>query len=117
MHKRLDIETLKKRFAGRPHILERLCSEFYKHVQKALAEMQEALEARDLKSLEDKVHTLKGNAALIGAMRISKLAHDIEQACAIGDEQFLISSLPELAQEAELTLDELQKFHKSKIQV
>lgn len=110
MHKRLDIETLKKRFADKPETLERLCSEFYKHVQNGLVEMQEALEARDFKSLEDKMHTLKGNAALIGAMRINKLAQDLERACAVGDKQFLNSSLPELAQEAELTLGELESF-------
>lgn len=47
-------------------------------MQNALVEMEEALEVRYFKTLEDKVHTLKGNAALIDAIRISKLAQDME---------------------------------------
>jgi len=106
----LDAETLKARFQDKPDLLKKLYHEFSRHVDGALPEMRAAFEAGDLKRLEDLAHTLKGNAALIGATQVSDLALDVQQASVAGDTQVLTSSLPELFNEARASSEELKRF-------
>ncbi len=110
MSQRLDAESLKARFQDKPDLLEKLYNEFSRHIDGALPEMRTAFENGDLKRLEDLSHTLKGNAALIGAAVISELALGIQQASGAGDTEVLASSLRELFNEAPASLEELKRF-------
>jgi HPt (histidine-containing phosphotransfer) domain-containing protein len=107
---RLDTEALQARFQGKRELLRKLFFEFSSFVEAALPRMKAAYDAGDLETLQETAHTLKGNAALIGAGRVSDLALGVQQASANGDIQVLMSSLPELNSEARLALDELKSF-------
>jgi HPt (histidine-containing phosphotransfer) domain-containing protein len=107
---RLDTEALQARFQGKRELLRKLCFEFSSFVEAALPKMNAACDAGDLETLQETAHTLKGNAALIGAGRVSELALGVQQASANGDMQVLMSSLPELNSEARRALDELKSF-------
>jgi len=107
---RLDTEALKARFQDKPELLEKLYHEFSRHIDGALPEMRAAFEIGDLKRLEDMAHSLKGNAALIGAALVSELALGVQQASGAGDTEVLASSLPELFNEAQASLEELKRF-------
>lgn len=110
MKLRLDTENLKARFDGKGELLKKIYHEFLLYVDTVIPEMKTAYEARDLKSLSQKAHTLKGNAALIGAGLVSELAFDVQQASSAGDVQLLTSSLPKLFDEVHLALHELKCF-------
>jgi len=107
---RLDTDALQARFQGKRELLKKLCFEFSRFVESAVPQMNAAHDAGDLETLKDTAHTLKGNAALIGAGRVSDLALGVQQASANGDRQVLTSSLPELIRETRLALDELKGF-------
>jgi len=107
---RLDTETLKARFDGKDELLKKIYHEFLHYVDTVIPEMKTAYEGMDLQNLTQKAHTLKGNAALIGAGRVSELAFDVQQASSAGDVQLLTSSLPQLFEEVYLALNELERF-------
>jgi HPt (histidine-containing phosphotransfer) domain-containing protein len=106
----LDTEALKARFSGRLELLKIMYDEFSLFVDTALSDMQNSFENGDLQNLAEKAHTLKGNAALIGAGRASELAFDVQQASSAGDVQLLTTSLPQLFEEVQLALEELKHF-------
>ena len=110
MKPEVDTETLKDRFHGKHELLEKVYHEFLHYVETALPEMQKAFDAGDLNNLANKAHTLKGNAALIGAGRVNELAMDIQQASHDGDIEFLTSSLPQLFDQVQLAVEELRRF-------
>lgn len=106
----LDTETLKARFSGRLDLLKMIYNEFSSYVETGLADMRKAFENEDLQSLAEKAHTLKGNAALIGAGRVSELAFEVQEASTAGNVQLLTNTLPQLFEEVQLALDELKYF-------
>lgn len=110
---RLDTETLQTKFQGKKGLLESVFQEFSKSVENMFPEMRLALDNRDWSSLGYMIHTLKGNAALIGAGRMVNLALAMEKASAQADANYLVSWLPELEQEARSTLIELRQFIES----
>lgn len=110
MKSTLDTEALKARFRDRLELLKIIYDEFSLFVDTALSDMQKAFENGDLQSLAEKAHTLKGNAALIGADRVSELAFDVQEASSAGNVQLLTSSLPQLFEEMQLALEELKHF-------
>jgi HPt (histidine-containing phosphotransfer) domain-containing protein len=103
----VDAETLKDKFNGKQELLKKIHREFSLHVDSVLPEMQAAYEAEDLKSLAEKAHTLKGNAALIGATRVRELASEIQEASANGNVQALSWAFSQLHDEAQMALEEL----------
>ncbi|MDZ7759918.1 MAG: Hpt domain-containing protein [Desulfovermiculus sp.] len=110
MKPHVDTETLQARFHGKQELLKKIYHQFSLHVDAVLPEMRTAYEASDLNSLTEMAHTLKGNAALIGASRVSELAFDVQKASSVGDVQLLTSSLPQLFEEVQVVLDELKHF-------
>lgn len=110
MKPRVDTEALKARFEGKEELLKKIYHEFSLFVETAVPEMKAAYEARDLQSLTEKAHTLKGNAALIGAGRVSELAFEVQQASSDGDMQMLNSNLPQLFDEVQQAMGKLKRF-------
>ena len=110
MKPRVDTEALKARFDGKEELLKKIYHEFSLFVETVVPEMKAAYEARDLESLTEKAHTLKGNAALIGAGRVSELAFSVQQASSDGDVQLLTSSLPQLFDEVQQAMEKLKRF-------
>ncbi|MFP4588030.1 MAG: Hpt domain-containing protein [Desulfohalobiaceae bacterium] len=106
----LDKATLQSKFQGKKSLLEKMLQEFSRSVQEKLPEMRSALDSRDWSALEHMAHTLKGNAALIGANRVVNLAMALEQASVQGDATYLDSWLPALEREAWSALRELRQF-------
>ncbi|MFO8031547.1 MAG: Hpt domain-containing protein [Desulfohalobiaceae bacterium] len=106
----LDKATLQSKFQGKKSLLEKVLQEFSRSVQEMLPEMRSALDSRDWSALEHMAHTLKGNAALIGANRVVNLALALEQASVQEDAPYLDSWLPELEREAWSALRELRQF-------
>ncbi len=110
MKHRVDTDALKVRFEGKDELLKKIYHEFSLFVETIVPEMKAAYETRDLKSLTEKAHTLKGNSALIGAGRVSELAFEVQQASSAGDVQLLSTALSQLFEEMQLALDELKYF-------
>lgn len=107
---KVDTEKLKVKFNGKFDLLKKLHHEFSLHIETVFPEMRTAYETEDFKTLAEKAHTLKGNAALIGATRVSELASEVQEASSNGNVQSLSRALPLLCDEAEEALKELNAF-------
>lgn len=110
MQSKVDTETLKKKFNGKLELLKQIHHEFSLHVDTVLPEMRNAYDAKDLETLTEKAHTLKGNAALIGANRVRELASKVQEASSNGNVQTLSQALSQLHDEAQEALKELNAF-------
>ncbi len=110
MEFKVDTETLKVKFNGKFELLEKMYHEFSLHVDTVLPEMRAAYEDGDLKTLAEKAHTLKGNAALIGATHVRELAREVQEASSSGDVQSLSWGLSQLQDEVDAALKELNCF-------
>lgn len=110
MKPRVDTETLKVQFNGKQELLKKIYHEFSLHVDTVLPEMRTAYEAEDLKTLAEKAHTLKGNAALIGATRVKELALEIQELSSNGNVHSLSWALSQLYDEVQMALQELNSF-------
>lgn len=106
----LDIEKLEKQFAGKPNLLDVLKQEFASLQETLLPEMQSAFAEGNLQSLKDLAHTLKGNAALIGAVLVQELSQNIEIDARNANQDALydkIEQLPPSFQQTLAYLDEV----------
>lgn len=110
MNAKVDTATLKTKFNGKLELFKKIYDEFSLHIDTVLPEMRTAYEAEDLKTLEEKAHTLKGNAALIGATRVKELALEVQEASSSGNIQSLSGALAQLHDEAQEALQELSAF-------
>jgi len=110
MEPKVDTETLKIKFNDKPELLRKIHHEFTLHVDSVLPEMRAFYEDGDLKSLSEKAHTLKGNAALIGAIQVRELAREIQEASSNGNVQSLSRALSQLYDEVQVALGELNRF-------
>jgi len=110
MKPRVDTESLKVQFNGKQELLKKIYHEFSLYVDTVIPEMRTAYEAEDLKTLEEKAHTLKGNAALIGAIRVREMALEIQEASSNGNVQSLSWDLSQLYDEMQMALKELNLF-------
>ncbi|MEF8942520.1 MAG: Hpt domain-containing protein [Desulfohalobiaceae bacterium] len=110
MNYKVDTATLTVKFNGKFDLLKKIYDEFSLHIDTVIPEMITAYEAEDLKTLEEKAHTLKGNAALIGATRVRELALKVQEASSNGNVQSLSGALSQLYNEAQEALKELDSF-------
>jgi len=110
MKSRVDTENLKLKFNGKQELLKKVYEEFSLHVETVLPEMQAAYEDQDFEVLKERAHTLKGNAALIGANRVRELASEIQEASSNNSALPLPSTLSQLYEEARVALKELDHF-------
>lgn len=66
--------------SGQIAVFRRLINEFLEEAEEALLGMEGALQQLDYRQLQAHSHALKGSAAQIGAMGLSYLARDVEDA-------------------------------------
>ncbi len=65
---------------GSPEIYMDTVARFESHASETMAEIGTALRSNDLETFTTKVHSLKSTSKLIGAIRLSSLAEDLEAA-------------------------------------
>jgi CheY-like chemotaxis protein len=78
----LDVQGALKRLGGREHIYLKVVQKFMPEFGKAPEAMTDYLAAGDVESAKRTAHSLKGAAAGIGAMALSKAADKAEKAVA-----------------------------------
>ena len=66
--------------SGQMAMFRRLINEFLEEAEEALLGMENALRGEDFRQLQAHAHALKGSAAQIGAMELSEMARDVEEA-------------------------------------
>lgn len=103
----LDIAKLEKQFAGKPKLLAVMKQEFAGLQSSLLPEMQGAYGDGKLAVLKDLAHTLKGNAALIGAFQVQELSRMIEKAIQEEDREGLAANMERLPVTMQETLEYL----------
>ncbi|MEA5087734.1 response regulator [Solidesulfovibrio sp.] len=81
----LDTAALFSRYRNKAGLLIRVGREFIRSVPEQLAAMDAALCAGDMRVCERVAHTLKGNAAMFGAMAMREAAATLELAAAADD--------------------------------
>lgn len=81
---------------------------FLTHAEPRVAAAREGLRAGDLAAVERAGHSLKSTAANLGAMMLSGLAAEVEQAAAAGDAASLEALLPRLDASCRSALDRLR---------
>ncbi|MCF8040169.1 MAG: Hpt domain-containing protein [Desulfohalobiaceae bacterium] len=105
----LDLDNLRNRFSGKSRLLFIMKQEFVALQQSVIPEMQSAYAEQNRQALKDLAHTLKGNAALIGALRVREMSEQIE---ALSDEDLesLKNHLDQLPSVMRQTIDYLEWF-------
>ncbi|MCZ7686457.1 MAG: ATP-binding protein [Sandaracinaceae bacterium] len=96
----LDLDAALSRAGGQRELLRELAAMFAEQRPALLAELREAVEARDAPTLRRAAHTLKGSLALFGASEATRLAAELERMGREGAFQASAERLAEL--EAEL---------------
>jgi signal transduction histidine kinase/ligand-binding sensor domain-containing protein/HPt (histidine-containing phosphotransfer) domain-containing protein len=74
----LDSEKALSMMGGRSHIYEKLVIDFHKSTQELSQQIQQAYQEKDVETLYRIVHSLKSNAAYIGAYPLAELAAELE---------------------------------------
>ncbi|NQZ88852.1 MAG: response regulator [Colwellia sp.] len=64
---------------GRQHIYEKLVVDFHKSTRELHTEMEQAYQDKDFETLYRLAHSLKSNAAYIGAYRLAELSAEFEE--------------------------------------
>ncbi|MCM1120911.1 MAG: ATP-binding protein [bacterium] len=72
--------------------------------------LQEHFRSRDYERYGIEVHGLKSASANIGALRLSEMARDHEEAAAKGDETYLVEEFPRLLDAYEKQMDNIREF-------
>ena len=96
-----DERELMERLGGDREILREVVAIFRHSTPDLVAEIQTAIEARDLTRLRGAAHTLKGAAGNLSAKRIAALATELETAALASDVALAAHYFPRLAAEAE----------------
>ena len=105
----LDLDNLRNRFSGKSRLLFVMKQEFVALQQSVIPEMQSAYAEQNRQALKDLAHTLKGNAALIGALRVREMSEQIE-ALADEDQESLKKNIDQLPSVMRQTIDYLEWF-------
>jgi HPt (histidine-containing phosphotransfer) domain-containing protein len=109
----LDVEKLEKQFSGKPRLLDVMKQEFASLQETLLPELQNAYAQGNLQSLKDLAHTLKGNAALIGAVEVQELARTIEIAARDANRDDLQAKTEQLPASFQQALEQLENVRVS----
>jgi HPt (histidine-containing phosphotransfer) domain-containing protein len=80
------IEDLQRLQAAQenPHFIAQLVKLFFENAPRRLAKLREALDARDVATVGLVSHTLRSNAAMLGALRMAGLCERVESTADIG---------------------------------
>ncbi len=76
---------------------------FLDDVPKTLADLQDGLEADDARQVASAAHKIKGSASTLGAVTLSEICKDIEDAANDGDLAFAAQHMDELEETWEAT--------------
>jgi len=99
---------------GRNHIYEKLVIDFCTSTQGLNKQVQQVCQDKDFESLYRLVHSLKSNAAYIGAHKLSKLAAELESAITAQAEN-IFSLLDTFITEHQRILDQLSQLKEVQI--
>jgi HPt (histidine-containing phosphotransfer) domain-containing protein len=97
-------------YSDKPGMLRALQQEYSRRARELLESLRSAQRSGDYQALEEAAHSLKGNSALIGALRVQHLAKDLESASRSRDERTAASRLQEIEPAIERTLALLEEF-------
>lgn len=101
-------QTLLKRLGGSQELVNTICNDVKTATPELLSQLSEAIEETDFKAIQGHSHTLKGMAGNICALRIERIASDIELAARnkdIDSIQASYSKLPSSYDSLVLALD------------
>lgn len=85
---------------GGPRLLTQMIRLFLENAPQRVEQVRKGLEEGSLKDAERGVHSLKSSAANVGAVRLSRVAAEMEEAALSGDAEAVAGQLSRL--EAEL---------------
>ncbi len=80
-----DLEALMERVFGDKELLNELIGIYIKDTPGYIGSLHQALAKKDLPEMQRLAHTLKGSSGNLGAVRMQKIALEIEKACKEGD--------------------------------
>lgn len=106
----LDTQACARRLQGNAKLYRTLLRTFVRDQGGVAQTLKEALSQGHVEEGLRVVHTLKGTAASIGAMEISRQAADIEQRLKLGDTQAAGVCLPALRTELRLLVKRLERW-------
>jgi HPt (histidine-containing phosphotransfer) domain-containing protein len=77
----MDVDKALGQLGGLKDLYLELATQFEEDLRNVVPEYRRALSASRLPDAERQMHTLKGTAATLGAMALSRLAADLETVC------------------------------------
>jgi PAS domain S-box-containing protein len=93
-----------------PSMLPDLIGTFISHAKERFGAISEATEAKDMHRLEEEAHALKSSAATFGANRLHQMAANLENAGREKDVDFAELNSPQLVEEGNIVVEELETF-------
>lgn len=107
-HPVFDRAALLNRLGGRDELVGKFLSLFHSSVTKSLDDLEQAAQNRDCGQLRKIAHSIKGAAANIGAVRISNVAHEIEEHAGNSQLGEAVSLIPVIGEEIRIFNKEAQ---------
>ena len=98
------------RIGGDTKLAKKLIDMFLEQLSGRIAEIEDALNASDLPKLRLSAHTLKGEAANIGAEKLSSVALHVERAAKSGDLDAAMAHMRQIHPEAEKLVKVLESL-------
>ena len=102
----IHLDEILEEFDNDKHFFVEVLEEFIKNVERQIPDMRTAEKKKEFQVLTDQAHAIKGGAANLGAMDLSRAAMVIEQAGRLKQDQNLEKQLQNL----ETQFSRLQKF-------
>lgn len=109
----LNLEETLERMSGDRELLANLFQLFVDDVPKKLASVDASIQEGDMYQIERTAHSLKGASATVGAVRLSQIAADLEQAARGGRNEEMALLRQEVDQAWAQTLVVLREFRKA----
>ena len=106
----MDAEAALESVEGDRDLLEEIARLFQSECPRMVAEIREALKARDARLLEHLAHTLKGSSANVGGCLVAQAAGELEMQARSGDLGPANEQAKRLAGETERLLSELDSL-------
>jgi len=106
----MDAEAALESVEGDRDLLEEIARLFQSECPRMVAEIREALKARDARLLEHLAHTLKGSSANVGGCLVAQAAAELEMQARSGDLGPANEQVERLAGETERLLSELDSL-------
>jgi CheY-like chemotaxis protein/HPt (histidine-containing phosphotransfer) domain-containing protein len=105
-----DKNALLKRMMGDDYLVKKVVDVFLKEISGQINKLTQLIKIDDFKGAEHQAHTIKGAAGNVGALKIQKLASEIETSAKSGNIESIVSSLPEIENSLQTITIEMQEF-------